>query len=135
MALKPTRSMTGAMVRLRAVSTPRADHRHWLPSRREVSTIWTLAMRTNLLRDALTFKEARQKTGIHASGLKFRIGQDIEVECEIRGDALDASCRECLAHPFERGGAIGGMNNNLGHQRIVIWRDARTRCDVRIHAH
>src|SRR5277367_5892538 len=80
MALKPTRSMTGAMVRLRAVSTPRADQRHWLPSRREVSTICTLAIRTNLVRDMLPLEETRQKAGIDASGLKFGIAQDVGME-------------------------------------------------------
>src|SRR5689334_9016994 len=37
-ALNPTRSMSGATVRVFAVSMPSALHRLWLPSRSEVST-------------------------------------------------------------------------------------------------
>src|SRR5215472_9137853 len=37
-ALKPTRSSSGATVSVLAVSMPRALHRLWLPSRSEVST-------------------------------------------------------------------------------------------------
>src|SRR5215831_15761833 len=50
MALKPTRSITGAMVRVLAVSIPSAAHRLWLPSRREVSTICMLGMFQIMLR-------------------------------------------------------------------------------------
>src|SRR6478736_8442066 len=44
-ALKPTRSITGAMVSVLAVSMPSAPHRLWLPSRSEVSTSATSATR------------------------------------------------------------------------------------------
>src|ERR1700683_985101 len=135
MALNPTRSMTGAMVRLRAVSTPSADHRHWLPSPRDVPTIPPLAMRLNLLIDAFPFKESRQETGIDPAFLKFRIGQDLQVKRAIGGDAFDAGGCECLAHPFYCRGAIRGGNNNLCHQRIIIRRDARARSNVGIDAH
>src|SRR6185295_7218427 len=40
----PARSIAGAMVSVFAVVTPSAPHRHWLPSRRLVSTIWSLAI-------------------------------------------------------------------------------------------
>src|SRR5215469_7347520 len=43
MALNPTRSITGAMVSVFAVSMPSAAHVLWLPSRREVSTRATSA--------------------------------------------------------------------------------------------
>jgi hypothetical protein len=42
----PARSIAGAMVSVLAVVTPSAPHRHWLPSRRLVSTIWRLAIRS-----------------------------------------------------------------------------------------
>src|ERR1700751_999934 len=44
MALKPTRSISGAMVSVLAVSMPTAAHVLWLPSRSEVSTSAISAM-------------------------------------------------------------------------------------------
>src|SRR5687767_1551526 len=40
----PARSIAGATVSVFAVVTPSAPHRHWLPSRSDVSTIWILAI-------------------------------------------------------------------------------------------
>src|SRR6187401_1078642 len=40
----PARSIAGAIVSVLAVVTPSAPHRHWLPSRRLVSTIWMSAI-------------------------------------------------------------------------------------------
>src|SRR6185312_2750109 len=88
-ALKPTRSITGAMVSVFAVSTPRAAHRHWLPSRSDVSTSWTSAT----AHVQLGLRPARQVTRVDAAGLELRVAQHISVERQVGGDADDAGRR------------------------------------------
>src|SRR5580658_1117276 len=88
MALKPTRSITGAMVSVRAVSTPSAAQRHWLPSRSEVSTSWMSAIVRTLLGVA-ALEESPHEPGIEPAGLKFRIRQHELVEWQIRVDTSD----------------------------------------------
>src|SRR5688572_12576707 len=54
------------MVSVLAVVTPSAPHRHWLPSRSEVSTIWMLAIGSALPPDAhqrLAFFDGRAVDG------------------------------------------------------------------------
>src|SRR5579862_3869364 len=133
-ALKPTRSITGAIVKVFAVSTPSADHRHWLPSRNEVSTSWILATCASLLQ-LVPFKESRHERSIDAASLEFWIGQHSGMEREIRRDAFDVCRCERAAHPLEGRGSIRRVHDNLGHQRIVKRRNARARKNVGIHTH
>src|SRR5579863_6393173 len=89
-ALKPARSSSGATVRHLAVSTPSAAHRHWLPSRSEVSTSSISAMGT--------LQQPRHEAGVDAAGLEFRIGQYRRVKRKVGGNAADAGIRDRLPH-------------------------------------
>src|SRR5215475_14204797 len=99
MALKPTRSITCAMVSVLAVSTPSAAQRHWLPSRSDVSTICMSA--TAHLR-----LPAREIARIDAARLELRVAQHVRMEREVDSNAGDASRRDSLAQLRERGWAI-----------------------------
>src|SRR3954462_8888814 len=103
MALNPTRSITGAMLSVFAVSMPVAPHRHWLPSRSEVSTSCNSAMATHALRIA-TFEMAGQIAGVDAAGGKFCIRQHFGVQGEIAGHALQARRADGSAQPRQRAG-------------------------------
>src|SRR6202142_4054515 len=61
MARKPTRSITSAMASVLAVSMPSAAHRHWLPSRSEVSINWISAMVGVRARPHQDFAELHQR--------------------------------------------------------------------------
>src|SRR5688572_29112840 len=74
----PARSIAGATVSVLAVVTPSAPHRHWLPSRREVSTIWRLAI-ASALRHAdqrLAFVDCRAVDGEDCDDLAGHAGPD-----------------------------------------------------------
>src|SRR5208283_999263 len=96
-ALKPARSIAGAIASVRGVSMPSAPHRHWLPSRSEVSTIWISAMGPPLglglglgpgaARPAL--EELRHEIGRHAAGAKLGIVDHPALETDIVRHALD----------------------------------------------
>ena len=92
-------------------------------------------MCSSLLDGALPLQKTGQKAGIDPSVLKLRIGQDVCLEGEIRGDAYDLSRSECLQHPFQCRGTIRSVHNYLGHQRIIVRRDARARSNMSIDAH
>src|SRR5689334_12734848 len=115
-ALKPTRSITGAMVSVLAVSTPSAAHRHWLPSRREVSTIWMSA--------TVHLQPAREVARIHATGLELGIAQHIRMEREIGRDARDARGSDGFAQLRQRGRTIRRVRDDLRHERVIERRYA-----------
>src|SRR5690242_15539949 len=106
-ALNPTRSITGAMVSVLAVSTPSAAQRHWLPSRSDVSTSWMSATAHLHFLCGTRFEPAREVAGVDAAGLELGVAEHIRVEREIRGDAGYACGADCLAQFRERRRAIG----------------------------
>src|SRR5205814_9993692 len=75
MAANPARSITGAIVRVLAVSTPSAAHKHWFPSRSEVSTSRTSAIACALHREGAALEESCYETRIESAGQKFGVGQ------------------------------------------------------------
>src|SRR3954464_4647159 len=101
MALKPTWSMTDAMLRLFAVSMPMAPHRHWLPSRSEVSTSCTSAMAACSVRHA-ALQVAREKSAIDTAGGELRVRQQRALEFEIGGHAFDTRRVERAAQSRQR---------------------------------
>ena len=102
-ALKPTRSMTGAMVRVLAVSIPTAAHVLWLPSRSEVSTS-AISATALLLPGAVALEEACEEAGVDAAAREIRIGEDRGVQAEIGGDAGHVRACQGRAHRAEHGG-------------------------------
>src|SRR5690349_9836778 len=133
MALKPTRSMTGAMLSVRAVSMPSALHRHWLPSRSEVSTRRASAMGHRGTRRTLA-QQAREITGVDAAGHELRIAEDLGVQPEVGGDAVDARDGDGGAQPRQRLRAVAAVRDDLAEQRVVERRHRGAGIDVRIDA-
>src|SRR6185369_17436935 len=95
MAEKPTRSITGAMVSVMAVSMPVAPQRLWLPSRSEVSTIRISA--TGRL-PVFALYELAKPVGIDAAGREIITAQHGGLEFQIRAHALDAGGGQRFAH-------------------------------------
>src|SRR5882757_2785894 len=134
MAANPTRSITGAIVRVRAVSTPSAAHRHWLPSRSEVSTIRTSAIARPLQRERVALEQSRHKTCIKSPSLKFGVGECKFVEAQIAAHPGQSSRRNGLLHPCQGGGPIRSVGNYFGHQRVIERGYMGAGCNVGIHA-
>lgn len=88
-ALKPTLSMTGAMVSVLAVSMPSAAQTHWLPSRSDVSTSW-ISAKARLHGHWRLREQARQETGVDSTGLKLPVREHCRVEREVGGHPADA---------------------------------------------
>src|SRR5450631_4524751 len=138
MARKPTRSMTSAMPSVLAVSSPKAAHRHWLPSRSEVSINCTSAMggtvRVLIAEVRPAGIQSVDEARIHPPGLKFRIVQRGTMEAEIALHPADARRSDCAAQARQRSGAIRTRRDDLAHQRIIERRNAGSGYDVSIHA-
>src|SRR5579863_8079229 len=115
-ALKPARSSSGATVRHLAVSTPSAAHRHWLPSRSEVSTSSISAMST--------LQQSRHEAGVDPASLEFRIGEYRCMKCQVGGNPAYAGVRDRLSHAADRGRPVGRMDDDLRHQGIIVGRYA-----------
>src|SRR6202050_2464763 len=126
-ALKPARSSSGATVRHFAVSIPRAAHRHWLPSRSEVSTSSMSAM--------VTRQQPRHVAGVDPTSLEFGVGEQRRMKRQVGGDAAYPGVCDRLPHAADRRGSVGRMDDDLGHQGIIVRRYAHSRSDVRIHAY
>src|SRR5690348_13788904 len=122
MALKPTRSITGAMVSVRAVSTPSAAQRHWLPSRSEVSTSLMSAMGYEL--------HSREEGRVDTTRLELGVRQYGGVKRQVGSNAGDPGRGDRLLQARERGRPVIGMGNDLGHQGVVERRDTGARGDV-----
>src|SRR3954468_8557651 len=132
MALKPTWSMTGAMLSVFAVSMPVAPQRHWLPSRSEVSTSCTSAMTA---RPAMhSIEMSRDVARVDAARGEFRIRQHSRMKGEIGGHALDARGGNGATQSRQRRGAVRPVRDDLAQERVVVGRDARAGFDVRVHA-
>src|SRR5438132_277963 len=86
MAANPARSITGAIVRVLAVSTPSAAHKHWFPSRSEVSTSRTSAIACVLHREGTALEQSCYESRIESAGLKFRVGQRSRMKGQIGVD-------------------------------------------------
>jgi hypothetical protein len=56
-------------------------------------------------------------------------------ELDVVGDADDAVARERVAHPRERGGAVGAVDDQLGDHRVVERRDRVAFFDAGVDAH
>src|SRR6185437_9381903 len=115
MALKPTRSITGAMVSVRAVSTPRAAQRHWLPSRSEVSTSLISAMVYEL--------HSREECRVDTSRPELGVRQHRGVKRQVGFDTGDLGRGDRLLQAPECGKPVIGMGNDLGLQGIIEWRN------------
>src|SRR5687767_1969415 len=94
MALKPTRSMTGAILSVRAVSMPTAPHRHWLPSRSEVSTSCTSAMNHRPRVHRTASQQAREVTRVDPAHHEFGIRQYFGMQREVGRHTFDARHRD-----------------------------------------
>src|SRR6185436_18986082 len=127
MALKPTRSITGAIESVCAVSTPSAAQRHWLPSRREVSTSRISAMTGVLLLRRLRFQQPGNEACVDAAGLEFSVVEHGRVKSQIGRHTANARRRDRGAQASERGGAIRPIRDDLAHERIVERRYSRAR--------
>src|ERR1700733_4564994 len=101
MALKPARSSSGAMVRHLAVSIPSAAHRHWLPSRSEVST--------NSISAMTALQQPRHVLGIDPTSLEFPVGQQRRMKPQIGGNAVYPGVRDRLPHAADRRRSVGRM--------------------------
>src|ERR1700683_705781 len=88
-ALNPTRSITGAIVRVLAVSIPSAAQRHWFPSRSEVSTSCTSAIAGILRLGGRAVKQTRHKSCIDTARVKFRVREHALRERQIRVAAFE----------------------------------------------
>src|SRR6476661_8391663 len=106
--------MNGAMLKVFAVSMPMALHRHWLPSRSEVSTNCTSAMAADPFRvDAVEM--AGKVAGVDPAG-ELRIRQHSDVEGEIGGHTLEARGGNRGAQPRQRHGPIRAVRDDLAQQ-------------------
>ena len=85
-ALKPTRSITGAIVSVFAVSTPSAAQRHWLPSRSEVSTSSMSAKGGALHAQGIPLEQLRHELGIDAAREKVWLAEHDGVEGQVGCD-------------------------------------------------
>src|ERR1700685_2605946 len=136
-ARKPTLSITSAMARVRAVSIPKAAHRHWLPSRSEVSTNWTSAM-GDIRRPTAQVRPAQiqalDEAGVHAADLEFRIGKCGAMKAKIALDPADTRHRNGASQTRQSSGAIRTRGDDLAHQRIIKRRNTGPTHHVRIHA-
>src|SRR4029077_19304232 len=130
-ALKPTRSMSGAMVRVLAVSIPTAAQVLWLPSRSDVSTR-AISATALLLPGAVALEQACEEARVDAAAGEIRVGEDRGVQSEVGGDARHVCARDGRAHRVEYAGAIGTADDDLRHERVVKGRHAGTGLDVRI---
>src|SRR5262249_8138749 len=130
--LKPTRSITGAIESVLAVSMPSAAQRHWLPSRKEVSTRRTSAMTGVLLLRGLAFQQSGDEAGIDAARLEFGVLEHRRVKGNVRGHTVDAGRRDRCTQSRERSRTIRTVGDDLAHERIVERWYARAGRDVRI---
>src|SRR3569833_1404724 len=73
-AANPTRSITGAIGRALAVSTPSAAHKHWFPTRSDVSTSRMSAIACALHCEGVALEQPCHEPRIESAGLKFRVG-------------------------------------------------------------
>src|SRR6478672_240118 len=108
--------MTGAMLSVLAVSMPSAAQRHWLPSRKDVSTSWISAMPHLTLSPLATRQHALHEAGVHATCHKLRISQHECLERQIAANSNYASSRDRATQHRQRGISIGGVRNDLRHQ-------------------
>ena len=113
---------------------PSAAHRHWLPSRSEVSTSADLSHGRAPPARASALEEACDEARVDAPGLKFGIGQHRRVQGQI-----GLRRRRCAWRRWPRAarcsavGAIRPVRDDLAEQRVVERRDARcpNRCACR----
>ena len=130
MALKPTRSITGAMVRVLAVSMPSAAQssgcRRAARSRRVRSQPW---------RTLQQGRRAREKRGRKPVSTpprdEFAHRQAARLQGEIGGHAVDARVAPAPARmSCSAAGRSGPCHDDLGQQRIIVRRTraSRPRC-------
>src|SRR6185437_4981494 len=124
-ALKPTRSMTGAMVSVRAVSTPSAAQTHWLPSRSDVSMSWTSA-KPGLHEHRCALEQPAQESRVHTALLKLPVGEHRRMQRQVGSHTLYPGGGDGPPHALERCVAVFSMNDDLRHQRVIERRDARS---------
>src|SRR5688572_23809563 len=132
-ALKPTWSITGAIVRVFAVSIPGAAQRHWLPSRSEVSTSSMSAKGGALRAQGIPLQQPRHELGIYAAREKLWLAEHDRVEGQVGCDPAYFSRRDRVVHPPQCRGAVRGMRNDLGHQRVIVRRNPGARGNMRIY--
>src|SRR5579862_5716373 len=106
-ALNPTRSMSGATVRVFAVSMPRALHRLWLPSRRDVSTsaISAIGVRPRDPQQHLAALDRRAVLGEDLDDAAARLGAHAVHELHHLDDADDRVLGDVRADLDVRGSA------------------------------
>src|SRR6185295_1378309 len=129
MAEKPTRSITGAMVSVMAVSMPVAPQRLWLPSRSEVSTMrisatWRLP--------AFALDELTEPVGVDAAGREIITAQHGGLEFEIGAHAIDAGGSQRFTHAGDGCFTRRCVHDDLAQQRVVVRRHHGTGFDPRV---
>src|SRR5688572_30109280 len=132
-ALKPTWSITGAIVSALAVSTPSAAQRHWLPSRSEVSTSSISAKGGVLHAQGIPLQQSRHEPGIHAAREKVWLAEHDGVEGQVGCDTAYCSRHDRVVHPPQCRCAVRGMRNDLGHQRVIVRRNRGAGGNMRIY--
>src|SRR4051812_38629156 len=97
MAANPARSITGAIVRVLAVSTPSAAHKHWFPSRSDVSTSRTSDIGRALHCEGAALEQSCHEPCIESACLKFRVGQRSRMKGQIGVDTRHPGGGDCLS--------------------------------------
>src|SRR4051812_46790840 len=97
--------MVDAIDSVFAVSMPSALHRHWLPSRSEVSTSCTSAMR-----------HVSQESEIDPARAELGAREHACLEGEIRCDAVDTRRGQRAAQALQRDAALRREGDDLAEQ-------------------
>src|SRR5688572_15910210 len=112
-ALKPTLSITRAIVRVFAVSIPSAAQRHWLPSRSEVSTSSMSAKGDALHAQGIPLQQLRHELGIHAAREKVWLSEHGGAEGQVGCDSAYGSRRDRVVHSPQCRGSVRGTRKDL----------------------